>query len=288
VEPKQIVIISGKGGTGKTVLTAAFASLAENKVMADCDVDAADLHLLLKPAVKEKHWFRSGKTAVINKKFCDQCGKCIGVCRFDAIGDDFTVDSVSCEGCAFCSFVCPQRAIKMEENLSGEWFISDTRFGPLVHARLGIAEENSGKLVSLVRRKARDIAERKNCDWVIVDGAPGIGCPVIASLSGIDRALVVTEPTLSGLHDATRVLNVAKHFGVETRLIINKYDLNADMTGKIERYCEEHNVEIIGKVSFDKLVVEAMVAGRTIIEYGNGKVRNEIINIWKRLKKEFT
>ena len=283
---KQIVIISGKGGTGKTVITGAFAALAKNKVMADCDVDAADLHLLLKPTVKERHEFRSGKTAKIEKKLCKQCDKCISVCRFDAISEDFAIDPISCEGCAFCSLVCPEGAIKMEENVSGEWFISDTRFGPMVHAKLGITEENSGKLVSLVRKQAKDLAEKENCDWVIVDGAPGIGCPVIASLSGIDRAVVITEPTLSGLHDADRAIEVARHFKVETRLVINKYDLNLDMTRKIEKYCEVHNVGLIGKIGFDKSVVKAMVKGKTIIEYEDGEVKDAIINIWEKLEKE--
>ncbi len=283
---KQIVIISGKGGTGKTVITGAFAALAKNKVMADCDVDAADLHLLLKPTVKERHQFRSGKTAKIDKKLCKQCGKCISICRFDAISEDFTINPISCEGCAFCSFICPEGAIKMQENISGEWFISDTRFGPMVHAKLGIAEENSGKLVSLVRKQAKDLAEKKNCDWVIVDGAPGIGCPVIASLSGIDCAVVITEPTLSGLHDADRVINVAKHFKVQAKLVINKYDLNPDMTEQIERYCKGHNVGIVGKIVFDKSVVQAMVGGKTIIEYQDGEIKDEIINIWEKLEQE--
>lgn len=283
---KQIVIISGKGGTGKTIVTGAFAALAKNKVMADCDVDAADLHLLLQPNIKERHEFRSGKTARIEKELCDECGKCLSLCRFEAINSDFTIDPVSCEGCGFCSLVCPKGAIKMEENVSGEWFISDTRFGPMVHAKLGVAEENSGKLVSLVRNQAKGLAEKKNCDWVIIDGAPGIGCPVIASLSGMDCAIVVTEPTLSGLHDAGRVIDVAKHFKVLTRLIINKYDLNIDMTGKIEQYCKEADVKLIGKISFDKTVVEAMVDGKTVIEYRNGKARQEIVGIWDALEKE--
>ena len=284
---KQIVIISGKGGTGKTVITGAFAALAKNKVMADCDVDAADLHLLLQPVIKERHEFRSGKTAKIDKKLCKECGKCISVCRFDAISESFTVDPISCEGCAFCSFICPEGVIRMEENISGEWYISETRFGPMVHAKLGIAEENSGKLVSLVRKQAKELAEKENCDWVIIDGAPGIGCPVIASLSGIDCALVVTEPTLSGLHDADRVINVAKHFGILAKLIVNKYDLNMDMTGKIERYCKDNNIDLIGKISFDKSIVEAMVSGKTIIEHKSGQVQKEIKSAWQVLQKKF-
>lgn len=280
---KQIVTISGKGGTGKTVITGAFAALAKNKVMADCDVDAADLHLLLQPVIKERHEFRSGKTAKIDKKLCEGCGKCISVCRFDAISESFTVDPISCEGCAFCSFICPEGVIRMEENISGEWYISDTRFGPMVHANLGIAQENSGKLVSLVRKQARELAEKENCDWVIVDGAPGMGCPVIASLSGIDCAVVVTEPTLSGLHDADRVIKVARHFGILAKVIVNKYDLNMDMTGKIEQYCKDNNIDLIGKISFDKSIVEAMVSGNTIIEHKSGQAQKEIKSAWQVL-----
>jgi len=284
---KQIVIISGKGGTGKTVITGAFAALAKNKVMADCDVDAADLHLLLEPSIKERHEFKSGKTAIIDKVKCIKCGKCIKACRFDAISEDFIVDGIFCEGCAFCKFICPPGVIKMEENISGEWFISDTRFGPMVHAKLGIAEENSGKLVSLVRKQAKDLADKKNADWVIVDGAPGIGCPVIASLSGIDCAVVVTEPTLSGLHDADRVIKVTKHFGIAAKLIVNKYDLNMDMTGRIERYCKENDIDLIGKIPFDKNIVEAMVLGKTIMEYKTGQAQKEIESTWRLLQKKF-
>jgi len=281
---KQIVIISGKGGTGKTVITGAFASLAKNKVMADCDVDAADLHLLLQPKIIERHDFRSGLSASIDKKICRQCGQCIAACRFDAISNDFVIDHVSCEGCGFCSHICPVGAIKMEENLSGEWFISETRFGLMVHAKLGIAEENSGKLVSLVRKQAKELAEKNNCDWVIVDGAPGIGCPVIASLSGIDFAVVVTEPTLSGLHDASRVIEVAKHFNIVSRLIINKYDLNPSMSKKIEDYCFNNGISFLGKIKFDKTVVESMVKGKTVIEYKDTPVTKEIRRIWEKLQ----
>ncbi len=283
---KQIVVISGKGGTGKTVISAALASLANKKVMADCDVDAADLHLLLKPKIIERHNFRSGRTAIIDKKLCQQCGKCIIACRFNAISEDFTVNPISCEGCAFCSFICPTEAIKMEENISGEWFISDTRFGPLVHARLGIAEENSGKLVTLVKQKAKELAEKQNANWIIIDGAPGIGCPVIASLSGVDFALVVTEPTLSGLHDAQRVIDVARHFRIPAKLIINKFDLNLDITKEIEKYAEASQIQLLGKICFDKSVVKAMVEGKTIVEFTDGKAKEETINIWQGIEKE--
>ncbi|MCK4993933.1 MAG: ATP-binding protein [Candidatus Omnitrophica bacterium] len=283
---KQIVIISGKGGTGKTVMTGALAALAQNKVMADCDVDAADLHLLLSPTVKESHEFRSGKTAWIDQNLCRQCGKCISACRFEAITEEYIVDPIACEGCGFCSFVCPQKAIIMQENLSGDWFVSDTRFGPMVHAKLGIAEENSGKLVALVRKKAKELAESNGSEWVIIDGAPGIGCPVIASLSGIDCALVVTEPTLSGLHDASRVIEVARHFSVPVKLVINKYDLNTQMSEEIEKYCCENNVECVGKIMFDKSVVQAMVEGKTIIEYEDSSAKEAIIAIWEKMKKD--
>jgi MinD superfamily P-loop ATPase len=282
---KQIVVISGKGGTGKTVVTGAFAALAKNKVIADCDVDAADLHLLLEPDIKERHDFRSGLSAFIDKKKCTSCGKCIDICRFNAITDNFFVDPVACEGCAFCSYICPAGAIKMQENLAGQWFISDTRFGPMVHAKLGVAEENSGKLVSLVRKKAKDLAEKNNCDLVIVDGAPGVGCPVIASLSGIDFAVVVTEPTLSGLHDALRVIEVTRHFNVPSKLIINKYDLNIDMSKKIEEHCRNDKIELLGKIRFDKSVIEAMVEGKTIIEHKDSPAKNEIQAIWEKLFK---
>jgi MinD superfamily P-loop ATPase len=280
---KQIVVISGKGGTGKSVLTASFAALAKNKVMVDCDVDAADLHLLLHPKVKERHEFRSGKTAKLDKALCNKCGKCIALCRFDAIHDDLVIDPVSCEGCGLCSLICPFGAITMQENIAGEWFVSDTKYGPFVHAKLGIAEENSGKLVAKVRQIAKETAEKKGLDYVIIDGPPGIGCPVIASLSGVDCALVVTEPTLSGLHDAKRVIEVAEHFKVPVKLVVNKYDLNIDMTGEIEKFCALKGISVTGKIGFDKTIVESMVAGKTIVEYCGVRIKEEVVKIWKEL-----
>ncbi|MBU4252383.1 MAG: P-loop NTPase [Candidatus Omnitrophica bacterium] len=281
---KQIAVISGKGGTGKTVVTGSFAALAKNKVMVDCDVDAADLHLLLHPEVKERHEFRSGQTAVIDKKLCKKCGKCASVCRFGAIKSDYTIERFSCEGCALCSHICPRGAIRMEENVAGEWFVSDTQYGPFVHAKLGIAEENSGKLVAKIRQIAKELAQKQNLEYVIIDGPPGIGCPVIASLSGVDCALVVTEPTLSGLHDAKRVMEVVTYFNIPIKLVVNKYDLNPLMTGKIEEFCRSLNVPVIGKIAFDKTVVKALVEGTTVIEYAECAASNEVKKIWEDLQ----
>ncbi|MFC1957801.1 ATP-binding protein, partial [Chloroflexota bacterium] len=226
---KEVVVLSGKGGTGKTSIVGSFAALAKNKVLVDCDVDAADLHLLLSPSIKEGNEFWSGEVAVIDEENCTQCGLCQELCRFKAIAD-FKVDPISCEGCGLCSHVCPAEAVIMKENLSGHWFVSDTRYGPLIHARLGIAQENSGKLVAQVRQQARQLAEKDGFDCIISDGPPGIGCPVISSLSGVDLALLVTEPTLSGMHDLERVLGVCHHFGIQPLICINKYDINEDNT----------------------------------------------------------
>jgi MinD superfamily P-loop ATPase len=283
---KQIAVISGKGGTGKTVVTASLAVLAQNKIMVDCDVDAADLHLLLHPDVRERYEFRSGQTAVIEKKLCKKCGKCLSVCRFGAIKPDFNIEPFSCEGCGLCAQVCPYGAIQMNENVAGEWFVSDTKYGSFVHAKLGIAEENSGKLVAKIRQVAKELAEKDSLDYVIIDGPPGIGCPVIASLSGVDCALIVTEPTLSGLHDAERVMDVAKHFNIPIKLVVNKHDLNPVMTGKIEAFCRARDILVIGRIAFDKTVVQALVAGKTIVEYADCPAGNEVRKIWECLKNQ--
>jgi MinD superfamily P-loop ATPase len=280
---KQIAVISGKGGTGKTVVTGAFAALAKSKVMVDCDVDAADLHLLLHPEVKERHEFRSGRTAVIDPELCRKCGKCMVACRFGAISPSLVVERFSCEGCALCSRICPYKAIRMEENISGEWFVSDTKYGPFVHAKLGIAEENSGKLVAKIRQVAKELAEDKGMDHIIIDGPPGIGCPVIASLAGVDCALIVTEPTLSGLHDAGRVIEVADHFKIPVKLTVNKYDLNPEMTGRIEVFCRERGVTVVGRIGFDRAVVAAVVEGKTIVEYPHCRSGEEVRKIWEIL-----
>ncbi len=281
---KEVVILSGKGGTGKTSIVGSFAALAQKKVLADCDVDAADLHLLLNPSITEENEFWSGQVAVIDDEECTQCGLCQDVCRFDAI-KDFRVDPVPCEGCGFCSHICPVEAITMKESLSGHWFISDTKYGHLVHARLGIAQENSGKLVALVRQQAKQIAKRDGLDFIISDGPPGIGCPVISSLSGANLALLVTEPTLSGIHDLERVRGVCHHFGIPALVCVNKYDLNEDNTHQIENYCLNQGVEVAARVPFDNTVTEAIVQGLPVVEYSQGRVTQEIESLWQHVTR---
>ena len=284
---KEIVIISGKGGTGKTVIAASIASLAKNKVMGDCDVDASNLYLLLHPEIKETHQFYAGIIPNMDVKKCTNCGRCQEVCRFDAIKTvhgQVTIDLVSCEGCGLCSRICPVEAIKMEENHCGEWYISETKYGPLVHARLGIAEENSGKLVTLVRQNVRIIAENNHSQLIIVDGPPGIGCPLIATLTGADLAVIVTEPTLSGLHDLQRVVKVGQHFGIEMMVVINKFNINLENTMKIENWCEKNNVPVAGKIHFDNLITEAMVKGLPVVEYSDNSISKEIKEIWGEIQ----
>ena len=284
---KEIVVLSGKGGTGKTSIVGSFAALAKSKVLVDCDVDAADLHLLLQPTVREEHEFWSGQVAVIDGEKCNQCGLCQELCRFKAI-EDFRVDTVSCEGCGFCSHICLAEAITMTKNLAGQWSISDTRYGPFVHARLGIAQENSGKLVATVRQQAREMAQKLGLDYIISDGPPGIGCPVISSLSGASLALLVTEPTLSGIHDLERVLDVCHHFGVQALVCINKYDINEDNTHQIEGYCLSQGVEVAARIPFDNVVTEAMVHGHPVVEYVPNGVSHQIEVLWEIVSKSLT
>ncbi|MGQ9702243.1 MAG: ATP-binding protein [bacterium] len=280
---KQIVIISGKGGTGKTVLSASFAVLARNAVFADCDVDAADLHLLLRSEIKETHDFQSGKKAKIDKKLCTECGYCIDVCRFASISSDFIVDAISCEGCGVCSYICPARAIEMEDNVSGEWFISETKYGPLVHARLGIAETNSGKLVSLVRQNAKKIAKERDLKYIIIDGPPGISCPVIASLVGVDLAIIVTEPSLSGIHDMKRIIELAKNLSIPIQVIINKADINTKNSIAIEKLCKMSNIPVLGRLPFSDKVVESITKGVPVVEFCKEEITEEINIIWEKI-----
>lgn len=282
---KEIVIISGKGGTGKTTLTGALAALVQNKVLADCDVDAADLHLILDPTIKQEAKFSGRKLPKINPDICTQCGKCREVCQFEAITPNFVVNTLHCEACGVCVWFCPVDAIDFPDHFGGNWYISETRFGPMVHARLGIAEENSGKLVALVRKEAKKITEAGKQDYLLVDGAPGVGCPVISSISGANAVLIVTEPTLSGLHDLERVSSLsAAHFGLPTFVCVNKYDLNPEITEDISKFCEENHLGFIGKIPFDPTVTKAMVAGKTIIEFApEGNVSSVIKKMWKEL-----
>jgi MinD superfamily P-loop ATPase len=284
---KELVVISGKGGTGKTSLMAAFASLSENKVLCDADVDAADLHLLTDPDIMERHDFQGGGTAVIQPDRCTACGLCRDLCRFNAISEAFIVDSIECEGCGVCVDFCPEDAIDFPIKTCGEWFISNTRFGPMVHARLGIAEENSGKLVTLVRQAAKKLAENNQLDLLITDGPPGVGCPVIASVGGASAVLIIAEPTVSGLHDMERVAQLAAHFKVPGMVCVNKFDLNPDQTDAIEKLARENDITAVGRIPFDPVFVESMVKGQTVLEYaGNSKIRNTISEIWMRVKNK--
>jgi MinD superfamily P-loop ATPase len=289
---KELVIISGKGGTGKTSVAASFAVLADRPVIADCDVDAADLHLVLSPRIIERHEFRSGHEAVIRQQDCIGCGACLADCRFDAVrmngkaavrGTTFFIDPVACEGCGVCVRFCPEKAIDFQERLCGEWMISDTRCCPMVHARLGVAAENSGKLVSTVRREARRIAEEEHRFLVIVDGPPGIGCPVIASVTGATLVLAVTEPTVSGEHDLERVLSLTRHFNIPTAICVNKWDLNPEMTERIEGKARRAGVRVVGRIRYDRSITLAQMQARAVVEIEAPCVE-DIQGIWKQLE----
>jgi len=276
---KELVVLSGKGGTGKTSVVASFAALSKDKALVDCDVDAADLHLLLQPTAQRSEEFWSGQTAVIDPELCTECGLCQEICRYGAI-DIPHIDPIACEGCGFCFNVCPDKAITMQENLAGHWFVSETKYGPLVHAKLGIAQENSGKLVTVVRQSARALAQEKGLGYIISDGPPGIGCPVISSLSGANLALIVTEPTLSGMHDLDRVLGVCRHFGVPALVCINKFDINEENSRHIEKSCSDMGIAQVYKLPFDNVVTEALVHGLPVVEYSQDGISRSIEELW--------
>jgi len=279
---KELVVISGKGGTGKTTLMAAFASLAEKKVLCDADVDAADLHLIMDPKTMERHDFQSGHTAIINPEKCTECGLCRDLCRWSAIDEGYRVDPIACEGCGVCFYFCPEEAIDFPVNTCGEWYRSETRFGPMVHARLGIAEENSGKLVTLVRQEAKKLAEKSHFDLILTDGPPGVGCPVIASLGGASAALIVTEPTVSGKHDMERVAELAAFFRVPAMVCVNKFDLNADASRDIEQFVSGKGLSFLGRIPFDPVFTKAMVQGQTIFEYDSHTEAGEAVReLWE-------
>ena len=286
---KEIVILSGKGGTGKTSLVGSLAYLAENKIMVDCDVDAADLYLLLAPKVRSRNEFRSGVKARVVSDACSGCGTCVDLCQFGAIaldqeGRQALINPLACEGCGVCAHFCPEQAMVLVENHCGNWFVSDTQHGPLVHAQLFAGEENSGKLVSFIKRQARSLAEETWADLIIIDGAPGIGCPVIASLSGVDTVLAVTEPTQSGWHDLERVLDLALHFRLPSFVCINKWDIHPDMAATIEAACRERGVEVLGRIPFDPTVVACQIQGIPVVCNEHCPAAEAIHLIWQALR----
>lgn len=288
----ELVVVSGKGGTGKTSILASFASLAENAVLADCDVDAADLHLVLGPQVHERHSFVSGHDAVIHEERCSGCGDCLELCRFGAIAwaDGAVapvIEEIACEGCGVCAHLCPVGAIDLLPRRCGEWFVSQTRCGPMVHARLGIAAENSGKLVTTVRAEARRVAASTGRDLILIDGPPGIGCPVIASMTGASAVLAVAEPSVSGEHDVERVLELARHFKVPPAVCVNRWDLNPAVTDRIESRGRELGAAIVGRVRYDSSVTAAQVQGITVLEAG-GAAAEDIRRVWNAVMQSCT
>ena len=286
---KELVVISGKGGTGKSSLTLAFASLTQSKVIADCDVDAADLHLVLKPQVRVENDFFGGNKVEIDQDNCKGCGKCEKYCNFQAINNRdgiYTIDPLKCEGCGVCAWFCFHGAVKTEPKVAGKWFISDIDGGILVHAALGVKEDNSGKLVSKVREIAKQEAIKNNKDIIIVDGSPGIGCPVIASITGANLILVVTEPTVSGIHDLQRAAELVQHFGMSCLVCINKYNLNEDQVKVIENFCAKKNIEIVGRVPYDLNFTKAQIAGKSLIDYQEGETVAIIKKMWETIQKK--
>lgn len=294
----ELVIVSGKGGTGKTSLVGSLAALSQNKVLVDCDVDAADLHLILQNDKQRTSEFTGGKQASINEERCTNCGICLEYCRFDAIkheldavdtvGERYWINKHACDGCGVCVRHCPEQAIDFKDVISGEWYLSDTPYGPLVHARLGFAQGNSGKLVSLLRRQARLLAEKMGLDLIIVDGPPGIGCPVIASITGAGYILIVTEPSMSAIHDMKRMLQLTNHFRIPTGICINKSDINSMLTSQIEEFAEKQKVKVLGRIPFDPAVTAAQLAGTTIVDHNASGGSRSVRLLWSNLSEELT
>ncbi|MEZ4598491.1 MAG: ATP-binding protein [Syntrophotaleaceae bacterium] len=281
---KELVVISGKGGTGKTTVAACFGVLAQGAVLADCDVDAADLHLLLEPEILLQQDFSGGNRAEIRTEACKACGYCQELCRFHAILNEeekFRIDPVSCEGCGVCHHFCPNHAVDLVPAVNGKWFVSETRVGPMVHARLGIAQENSGKLVTLLRSRAKELAEKRSRNLVIIDGSPGIGCPVIASITGADLVLAVTEPTLSGRHDLQRAIDLAGHFGVPLAVCVNKWDINPEMTADIEKEVRKQGIPLAGRIRYEKTATEAQVHRQTLVEFSQDGAADDLRQLWR-------
>lgn len=283
---KQLVILSGKGGTGKTSVAASFAALMPSKVVADCDVDAADMHLILEPQVLRRETFVGGAKAWIGRDKCTACGRCRELCRFGAIREDFSVDPIACEGCGVCAWNCPEKTVTLIDDRSGEWYVSATRHGPLVHARLGPAQENSGKLVTVVRNEAKSIAREKGLEHVLIDGPPGIACPAMASLTGADAALLVLEPTLSGLHDFRRVAGLLGHFKQKGWACINKWDINPELSDRMAEEARSLRIPVLGRIRYDKAVIQAQIKRRAVVEDGDGPAAEDIRELWGRVENE--
>lgn len=295
---KELVILSGKGGTGKTSLVGSIAALAKDNVLVDGDVDAANLYLIARPDIKEKFSFIGSKEAVINQSECNNCGICLDYCRFNAISfkksgdgskaEQYLIDQIKCEGCGVCASFCPLGAIEMKDRVSGEWYVSDSRLGPMVHGYLGVGQGNSGKLVTVLREKARQVAREKGQDLIIVDGPPGIGCPAIASLNGADYVLIITEPTLSAFHDLDRLLSLTNHFKIRACICINKCDINAKVAGQIEEYASEKGAGVVGWINYDPAVSRAQADRTTLMEYISNDTTDQIRDLWNKVKHELS
>ena len=286
---REILVVSGKGGTGKTSITASLAALQKNSVLADCDVDASDLHLVLTPNIRQTTNFISGHEAVIRPDDCTGCLKCQKACRFGAIKQDgqgsVYIDTIACEGCGVCVWTCPVRAVDFVDGIRGQWFFSETRFGPMIHAKLNAGAENSGKLVSEVRFNAKMTAQQSGIETVLIDGPPGIGCPVIAAMTGVDYVLIVTEPTLSGMHDMERVAELARHFAAKVFLCVNKCDINPEIAAKIEENAKRDGIPVIGKIPYDSSFTRAQIMKKTVTELEENPARDAVEKMWNELNK---
>lgn len=281
---KEVVIVSGKGGTGKTSIASSLAKLIERKVIVDADVDAPDLHIILKPDIRKKNPFYGMKRARIIKEKCTRCHLCIDRCRFDAISEDYEVDPIACDGCKVCYYICPPKAIVMEDVIAGYWFLSETKYGPFYHGILEIGEENSGKLIAYIRRQAQITASKDDFPIILTDGPPGTGCPVNSSLTGAHIGIAVAEPTRSGLHDMKRIIDVIEHFHVKPLIIVNKFDINEKISKEIEDYLRERRIELLGKIPFDPAVTKAQVMGIPVVSLNNSPAAEAIKRIYEKLK----